>query len=109
MRRTLRILLVIYLVVLLLLAMLPLTGYYAAAGALPVAVYYLYRRLRANDATTKSIVTRGIFLLATFVFLIGFALNFFCTVYTAWRMGEFKKHIESDKNRIYQKLKDEKK
>lgn len=109
MRRTLRVLLVVYLLVLFVLAILPLTGYYAAAGALPVAGYYLYRKMHQRESASESVVTRGIFLLAALVFLIGFALNLFCTLYTTWRMAEFKKHVESDKKRIYQGLQEEKK
>lgn len=83
------------------LALLPLTGYYAALGALPVIGAFLYRRLILEQREPAAIVGRGIFVLASSVFLIGFAGNMACTLYTTWRMREFRENIETEKKRIY--------
>jgi hypothetical protein len=104
-KRTLRIALYIYLAILLVLALLPLTGYYAAFAALPVVGYVLYRVFILEDKTPHEIVTRGTFLLACLVFLLGFALNMFCTLYTAYRSKQFRDSIEHDRKAIYQDLK----
>ena len=101
MQKTLKILLVVYLCVLFVLALLPLTGYYAALGALPVIGAFLYRRLILEQREPAAIVGRGIFVLASSVFLIGFAGNMACTLYTTWRMREFRENIETEKRRIY--------
>ncbi len=101
MRKTLKILLAAYLLVLLLLALLPLTGYYAALGALPVLGSYLYRRLILENKEPSAVVGPGMFVLASVVFLIGFAGNMACTLYTTWRMREFRENIETEKKRIY--------
>ncbi len=105
MKKVLRIALYIYLVILLVLALLPLTGYYAAFAALPVVGYVLYRVFILEDKTPHEIVTRSAFLLATLVFLLGFALNMFCTLYTAYRTKQFRDGIEADRKAIYQELK----
>ncbi|MCS6971558.1 MAG: hypothetical protein N2Z22_06715 [Turneriella sp.] len=97
----LRGLVVFYLLILLVLSLLPLTGYYAAVGALPVIAGYLYPHLTGK---TQGWIRRGTFLLALLVVLLGFALNFFCTIYTAWRMAEFRKNLDSDKKRISQEV-----
>ena len=97
----LKTLLVIYLIVLLVLSFLPLTGYYAALGSLPVLGLYLYRRVILENAGENHIVTRGVFLLAAAVFLFGFVLNLFCTLYTTYRMAEFRAGIEDQKKKIY--------
>jgi predicted membrane protein len=107
MKSALRTALIIYLTVLLLLAFLPLTGYYAAALALPVMAVYLYRRYIVEQATENSVVSRGIFLFAAIVFLCGFALNMFCTLYTTYRMAEFRQKVEQSKKKIYSELKGE--
>ena len=109
MKPTLRTALVIYLSILLILAFMPLTGYYAAALALPVIGVYLYRRLIVENASPGDIVSRGMFLFACVVFLCGFVLNLFCTLYTTYRMAEFRQGIESDKKKIYGELKGEQK
>ena len=107
MKSPLRVLLIVYLAVLLVLALLPLTGYYAAALALPVMAVYLYRRFIVEQATDGSVVTRGIFLFAALVFLCGFALNLFCTLYTTYRMADFRQGIEQGEQKIYSELKGE--
>lgn len=107
MKSALRTLLIVYLLVLLVLAFMPLTGYYAAAGALPVIGIYIYRRAIARQGDLEGTVTRGLFLLALLVFLCGFVLNLFCTVYTTYRMYEFRQGIENDKKKIYHELKGE--
>ncbi len=107
MKSALRSLLIVYLSLLLVLALLPLTGYYAAALALPVMGVYLYRLFFKKRATEGSVVSRGIFLFAALVFLCGFALNLFCTLYTAYRMAEFRHGIEQEKKKIYSELKGE--
>lgn len=107
MKATLRTLLVIYLCVLLLLSLLPLTGYYAAALALPVMAIYLYRRYIIEQPAAGSIISRGMFLFAALVFLCGFALNLFCTLYTAYRMADFRHGIDERKQKIYSELKGE--
>lgn len=101
MHKTLKIVLVVYLCVLFVLALLPLTGYYAALGTLPVMGAFLYRRLILEQREPTAIVSRGIFVLASAVFLIGFAGNMACTLYTTWRMREFRENIETEKKRIY--------
>ncbi|GEM_PF-6497519 len=101
MQRILKILLAVYLLVLFVLALLPLTGYYAALGALPVLAAYLYRRLILENKEPSAIVGRSMFVLASAVFLIGFAGNMACTLYTTWRMREFRENIETEKKRIY--------
>lgn len=102
MQRLLKILLIVYLVLLLVLSFLPLTGYYAALGSIPVLGLYLYRSIILQSEPEKPIVTRGIFLLACVVFLFGFVLNLFCTLYTTYRMAEFKQGIEEQKKKIYE-------
>lgn len=94
-------LLIIYLAVLLVLSFLPLTGYYAALGALPVLCLYLYRRFILESEAEAPVLTRGVFLLAFVVFVFGFVLNLFCTLYTTYRMAEFKSGIEEQKKKIY--------
>lgn len=101
MQKTLKILLVVYLCVLLVLALLPLTGYYAALFSLPVIGVYLYRRLILEQGEPSAIVGRGVFVLASTVFLIGFAGNLACTLYTTWCMREFRENLETEKKRIY--------
>ncbi|HRP70141.1 MAG TPA: hypothetical protein PLY93_11465 [Turneriella sp.] len=101
MKRTLKIILVLYLIILFVLSLLPLTGYYAALGVLPVLSYYLYRKIILKEKNSESIVTRGVFLLACVVFLLGFVLNMFCTLYTTYRMAEFRSTIEEQKKEIY--------
>jgi len=101
MKMSLKILLVTYLVILLILSFLPLTGYYAALGSVPVLAIYLYRRLILQQTAENPPVTRNVFLLACAVFLFGFVMNLFCTLYTTYRMAEFKSGIEADKKRIY--------
>ncbi|GAB4435471.1 MAG: hypothetical protein OHK0011_18650 [Turneriella sp.] len=107
MKSALRASLLVYLGVLLILAFLPLTGYYAAALALPVMAVYLYRRYIVEQETENSVVSRGIFLFAVLVFLCGFALNLFCTLYTTYRMAEFRQGVEQQKRKIYSELKGE--
>lgn len=107
MRSASRVLLVVYLVVLLVLALMPLTGYYAAALALPVIAVYIYRRYVVEQPAEGSVVSRGVFLLASLVFLCGFALNLFCTLYTTYRMAEFRQGIDQEKKKIYSELKGE--
>ncbi|MFZ5627699.1 MAG: hypothetical protein ACOY5B_01120 [Spirochaetota bacterium] len=107
MKSALRTSLLVYLGVLLVLAFLPLTGYYAAALALPVMAVYLYRRYIVEQPAEGSLVSRGIFLFAALVFLCGFALNLFCTLYTTYRMAEFRHGIEQGKKKIYSELKGE--
>jgi len=109
MKSGLRVLLVIYLVVLLVLAFMPLTGYYAAALALPVIAAYVYRRYVVEQPAEGSLVSRGVFLLASLVFLCGFALNLFCTLYTTYRMAEFRQNIQQRKTKIYTELQGEQK
>lgn len=94
-------LLIIYLVVLLVLSFLPLTGYYAALGSLPVLGFYLYRQFILEREGETPVLTRSIFLLACVVFVCGFVLNLFCTLYTTYRMSEFKSGIEEQKKKIY--------
>ena len=101
MKILLRILVILYLVVLLVLAFLPLTGYYAALGSIPVLGIYLYRRIIIENSSEEGVITRGVFLLACVVFLFGFVLNLFCTLYTTYRMSEFRSGIEEQKKRIY--------
>lgn len=98
-----RVLLFIYLIALLILAFLPLTGYWAALGTLPILGVYLYRRL-ILETQDGVVVTRRIFLFAVFVFLCGFVLNLFCTMYTTCRMREFHQEIEKSKARIGKEL-----
>lgn len=107
MKSALRTSLLVYLGVLLVLAFLPLTGYYAAALALPVMAVYLYRRYIVEQPAEGSLVSRGIFLFAALVFLCGFALNLFCTLYTTYRMADFRQGIEQGKKKIYSELKGE--
>lgn len=107
MKSTLRTLLVVYLCVLLVLSLLPLTGYYAAALALPVIGTYLYRRYIVEQPAEGSVISRGMFLFAALVFLCGFALNLFCTLYTTYRMAEFRHGIDERKQKIYSELKGE--
>lgn len=104
MKKSIRIALVIYLVILLILALLPLTGYYAAVGALPVIGFFLYRAVILEERSAHEIVTRGVFLLACVVFLLGFALNLFCTLYTTYRTKQFRDNIENDRKAIYGEL-----
>jgi hypothetical protein len=104
-KKTLRVALFVYLIILLVLALLPLTGYYAAFAALPVVGYVLYRVFILEDKTPHEVVTRGAFLLASLVFMLGFALNMFCTLYTAYRTKQFRDSIEADRKAIYQELK----
>lgn len=106
MNSALRALLVIYLAIIFVLALLPLTGYYAAALALPVMAIYLYRRYRPPQAA-NGVVNRGIFLFSVIVFVCGFVLNLFCTLYTTYRMVDFRGVIERDKKKIYSELKGE--
>ncbi len=94
-----RVLLFVYLIILLILAFLPLTGYWAALGTLPILGVYLYRRL-ILETQDGAVVTRRVFLFAFFVFLCGFVLNLFCTMYTTCRMREFRQEIEKSKVRI---------
>lgn len=101
MHKALKILLGIYLLVLFILALMPLTGYYAALGALPVIGAFLYRRVILEQQKDSAIVGRGMFLVASAVFLIGFVGNMACTLYTTWRMREFRENIEIEKKRIY--------
>jgi len=101
----LKIPLVFYLVVLFFLALMPLTGYYAALAALPVMAVFLYRRYILETEPAGVLVTRSIFLFALCVFLIGFAGNFLCTLYTTYRMSEFRGQIDIQKKRIYGDLK----
>lgn len=104
MKTTLKILLIVYLSVMLILSFTPLTGYYAALGSLPVLGIYLYRKLILESEVPETIVTRNIFLFACLVFLFGFVMNLFCTLYTTWRMAEFRSGIEEQKKRIYSDL-----
>lgn len=104
MKTTLKILLIVYLAVMLILSFTPLTGYYAALGSLPVLGVYLYRKLILEREISDTIVTRNIFLFACVVFLFGFVMNLFCTLYTTWRMAEFRSGIEEQKKRIYGEL-----
>lgn len=101
MKTALKILLVVYLIVLLVLSLSPLTGYYAALGSLPVLALYLYRRVVLENTDEAPVLTRPVFLLAGAVFLSGFVLNLFCTLYTTCRMSEFRSGIEEQKKRIY--------
>lgn len=104
MKTTLKILLIVYLSVLLILSFTPLTGYYAALGSIPVLAIYLYRKLILEREVPEAIVTRNVFLFACVVFLFGFVMNMFCTLYTAWRMAEFRSGIEEQKKKIYSEL-----
>jgi hypothetical protein len=92
---------VVYLCLLFVLALMPLTGYYAALGTLPVIGAYLYRRLILEQRGGAAVVGRGIFVFASSIFLIGFVANMACTLYTTWRMREFRENIETEKKRIY--------
>lgn len=105
MKTALKVLLVLYLVVLLVLSFLPLTGYYAALGALPVLGLYLYRRIILESGEESPVLTRRVFLLACVVFVFGFVLNLFCTLYTTYRMTEFRVGIEEQKKKIYGEIK----
>jgi len=100
-KKTGKVLLIFYLAILLILSFLPLTGYYAALGALPVLAIYLYRKIILEEESQGRIVTRGIFLFAGVVFLFGFVLNMFCTLYTTYRMAEFRSAIEEQKKNFY--------
>lgn len=101
MKKTLKILLIVFLAVMLVLAFLPLTGYYAGLGALPVIGLYLYRMIVQKQENAGTILTRRVFLFACAVFLFGFVLNLFCSVYTTFRMVGFRWDIEEQKKRIY--------
>ncbi len=103
-KRTLRIALIVYLVILLMLALLPLTGYWAALLALPVIGFFLYRAIILEERSAHEVVTRGVFLLACAVFLLGFALNLFCTLYTTYRSKQFRDKIADDRKQIYGEL-----
>jgi hypothetical protein len=46
-------------------------------------------------------VTRNIFIFAGVVFLLGFVLNLFCTLYTTYRMAEFRSDINAQKKKIH--------
>lgn len=104
MKTTLKILLIVYLSIMLILSFTPLTGYYAALGSLPVLGIYLYRKLILERDEPAAIVTRNVFLFACVVFLFGFVMNLFCTLYTTWRMAEFRSGIEEQKKKIYADL-----
>jgi hypothetical protein len=100
-KTALKILLVLYLVILLVLAFLPLTGYYAGLGSLPVIALYLYRKIILERGAEGGVLTRPVFLLACVVFVFGFVLNLFCTLYTTYKMTEFRVGIEEQKKKIY--------
>jgi hypothetical protein len=100
MKILLKVLLIVYLSVLLVLAFLPLTGYYAALGAVPVIGVYLYRKI-ILEREESGLVTRNIFIFAGVVFLLGFVLNLFCTLYTTYRMAEFRSDINAQKKKIH--------
>lgn len=101
MHKTFKIFLLLYLLVLLILALMPLTGYYAALGTLPVIGVYLYRRVILEERETGRVIGHGVFTFACAVFLVGFAGNMMCTLYTTWRMREFREGIEGEKKKIY--------
>jgi len=104
-KKALKISLVVYLVILLVLAFLPLTGYYAALGCIPVLGFYLYRKIILEEKNESPVLTRGVFLFACVVFLFGFVLNLFCTLYTTYRMAEFRSTIDAQKKQIYGNMK----